>query len=261
MRSFNFNKFFLLKNESNANIVQKNLHSRIYFSFRAIQRAHAFLKSNSRYSSRPPRHLRSARCKGLHFYTRARLKCGEKKQPLLLGKTALGDHQAPAAALFRGKHSRVMFQKTQNTFTTFNFFFKKATPLVSNLEFFFLNELTVYNFKYLIANCSILNGASATASISTFLNFYLNNFFFYTKTIKNFTFTNLLSRPNSFSFVFKKFLLKTFDSGKFSIDESPLHYDSITRFLEFCSGKKIYSVFNPFMGNMLNFEEKTRCLL
>jgi hypothetical protein len=35
----------------------------------------------------------------------------------------------------------------------------------------------------------------------------------------------------------------------------------LIRFLEFCSGKKVYLKLNPFLNTNLNFNEKAQCLL
>lgn len=52
-----------------------------------------------------------------------------------------------------------------------------------------------------------------------------------------------------------------FNYKKLPSVELPLHYDCLIKFLEFCSGKNFFFSINPFMINLLTFEEQTRCLL
>ncbi len=155
----------------------------------------------------------------------------------------------------------ITYENSKNLLTNFAHIQSKILSLVSNVEFFFSNTLTITVFKFLLFKNNTFNNSKTFSTINSFLNFYFNNFYFYSKTAPSTISTNLFALNQSFNFTFKKFLIKTFSSGKFTTEESPLHYEMISRFLEFCSGKKIYATFNPFMVNLLNFEEKALCMI
>lgn len=268
LQALNLNKFFLLNRKVSNKFSQKFIfrQSRSLFInenaafFQEAFGTKTFLTPKSRYSNNThsPFILTKGKSLYTYFYT---YRYRAQKKILTSNKNRSVDRRVFALTASQNKHPLSIFQKTIDSLKNFNFFFTKEAFRISNLEFFFSNELMIYNFKFLLTERAVSNLPRSITTAASFINFYLNNFFFYSKTTKNFTFTNLFANSESFSFVFKKFLIKTFSTNKFSVEESPLHYDAICRFLEFCSGKRIYAVFNPFMTNMLDFEEKTRCLI
>jgi hypothetical protein len=56
-------------------------------------------------------------------------------------------------------------------------------------------------------------------------------------------------------------MLKIFSYSKFSITTVLWQYNTLLRFLEFCSGRKVCLKFFNFLGSTLNFSEKAQCLL
>lgn len=88
---------------------------------------------------------------------------------------------------------------------------------------------------------------------------YVNNYFFYSSN--NIFFSNNILPNEKFFYIIRKKMLKTFNYNKFSTITSVWKYNTLIRFLEFCSGKKIYLKFNTFLNNNLNFYEKTQCLM
>lgn len=166
-------------------------------------------------------------------------------------------------------------------FCFINKFKKNASPLFANLyiyknslannfsslnnNFFKLNKLEIiffifFNpifFKYSFCadkkNYIILHKSSKNILSN------LTDSFFYSYN-SNFKSTNLL--PNlTFSFVLKKKMLKIFSYSKFSIATVSWQYNTLLRFLEFCSGRKVCLKFFNFLGNTLNFSEKAQCLI
>jgi hypothetical protein len=118
--------------------------------------------------------------------------------------------------------------------------------------------------------------------------FFKYNFFFKTTLLKptpnvasNFFFTQLLqyvtaalsySKNNnslqtnvvpalSFTHVLKKNILRLFNHRKFSTATTSWHYLTIIKFLEYCSGRKIYLNLSTFLDTALDAMEKSRCLL
>lgn len=64
-----------------------------------------------------------------------------------------------------------------------------------------------------------------------------------------------------FSYALKKRILKYFDYSKFSGSTIVWQCTVLSRFLEFCSGKKVCLNFYPFLSNDLSFYEKAQCAL
>jgi len=85
-----------------------------------------------------------------------------------------------------------------------------------------------------------------------------NKYIFYSKM--NRENSNILPDKNFFFFI-KKQVLKIFSYHKFSISATPWYFNTMIRFIEYCSGKKAHVRFFTLLTNYLNFYEKTRCLM
>jgi len=85
-----------------------------------------------------------------------------------------------------------------------------------------------------------------------------NKYIFYSKMGRENS--NILPDKNFFFFV-KKQVLKVFSYHKFSISATPWYFNTMIRFIEYCSGKKAHVRFFTLLTNYLNFYEKTRCLM
>lgn len=160
------------------------------------------------------------------------------------------------------------FKKTASALFTNPYVYKNS--LVSNFSalnnnFFKLNKLEIiffifFNpvfFKYSLCT----DKKNYTILHKSFKNILFNliDSFFYSCS-SNFKSTNLL--PNlAFSFILKKKMLKIFSYSKFSISTISWQYNTLLRFLEFCSGRKVCLKFFNFLGNTLNFSEKAQCLI
>lgn len=75
-----------------------------------------------------------------------------------------------------------------------------------------------------------------------------------------FNLSNLSPRSVFKSFIFKK-LLKLFKYYKFSTNIVMWYHTFLIRFVEFCTGRKAYLRFNPFLENSLTFLDLARCAL
>lgn len=131
---------------------------------------------------------------------------------------------------------KIPFSKLELTF----FFF--SSPL------FFKISKTYKNLFKIQDSFSFFNVFSLIADSYFYSN--KNTFFF----------NNIIPSVN-FYYVVKKKMLKIFNYSKFSSSTSWVYYNSLTRFLEFCSGRKVHIKLNPFLNNDLTFEEKAQCLL
>ncbi len=120
----------------------------------------------------------------------------------------------------------------------FLFFFQ---PLFFKYSFYFLNNKNLGGFNFY-----------------KFLSYEFNDKFYYLKSSPSFS--NIMP-DNSFYYVLKKKILKVFSYSKFPSITSIWYYNTLVRFLEFCSGKKICLRIYTFLNNHLNFFEKAQCLL
>ena len=156
-----------------------------------------------------------------------------------------------------------------NKFNT-NFFYsyttkKKNTSKEKNIfnsfNFILLFYFSPLFFKYfLTSNFSINNEKAYFKRFPILKNiFFLKDFFF------NFSSTQISSNnliPDlNFNFSFKKKMLKIFNYSKFPTITTIWHYNTLVRFLEFCSGKKVFIKFFNFLITTLTFSEKAQCLI
>jgi len=65
----------------------------------------------------------------------------------------------------------------------------------------------------------------------------------------------------SFSYQLKRRVLKAFTYDTFSPNVTMWYYHTIIRFVENCTGKKVYLKFNPFIENSLTFNDLSRCYI
>lgn len=146
-----------------------------------------------------------------------------------------------------------------------NFNFKKNLLPTSRLVKFdiLLNfYFKPFFFKYfLLTSYNSSNHIKLLTQQNFFKNFlhYIKTYFFYSTT-HNFFFNNIIPNDN-FLYILKKKVIKIFSYGKFSKLTSFWHYQIIARFLEFCSGKRVFFKIYAFLSNNLNFYEKTQCIL
>ena len=131
---------------------------------------------------------------------------------------------------------------TRNTDLLFTFF--ENTTLYKYLNF--NNNLSYFNYNKTINknnNLSVVND--------------LNKQFFNSR-VNIFNKSNLI--PSTiFKYTIKRKLLKIVNFHKFSSNIIMWYYNILIRFMENCSGKKVYLKFNPFIENSLSFTDIARC--
>ena len=71
---------------------------------------------------------------------------------------------------------------------------------------------------------------------------------------------NLTPHPVFFNLVEKR-LLRIISVIRFKTNTTPWHFNTIIRFFEFCTGKKVAVKLFSFISNSLTFNEKARCLV
>lgn len=151
--------------------------------------------------------------------------------------------------------SHSSFKNKLNFFSNFYYFWNKIDLI---LIFFFKPFLfkSFLNLNSFYLNCNL---DSTLNSFREPFNSYSNSFFFYNNTIVK-ELTNLIPNQN-FQYLIKKTVIKIFDFDKFSSLTTPFYYQTLVRFLEFCSGRNVCIRFNPFLNNSLTAEERMRCFL
>lgn len=124
--------------------------------------------------------------------------------------------------------------------------------------FFYFSPLFFKYFLYSMYNKNIFK--KSFKNFPLFKNIlYLKDFFFNSNNTQ--IFANNVFPDLSFSYVFKKKMLKIFNYSKFPTITTIWHYNTLIRFLEFCSGKKVFVKFFNFLINNLTFSEKAQCLI
>jgi len=133
-----------------------------------------------------------------------------------------------------------------------------SLPASTLVLFDYLNLQTIINqpllYKYLYW-LTIPNN-ELTSQVNQSLE-SLNNHSFSTR-INLFKTTNLW--PSSFfHFTLKRKILKIFSFNKFLPNVTMWYYNILIRFMESCTGKKVFLKFNPFIENFLSFTDLARC--
>lgn len=143
--------------------------------------------------------------------------------------------------------------------------FKKSSatinPNTSYLEFFFRNTslltFVLANntlFKYVY---TLITHQTKLSLTTLLLNLNSSLFGSTSHPILN---SNLLV-TKSFSFSIQRRILKIFSYDKFSPNVTMWYYNTLIRFIENCTGKKVFVKFNPFIENSLTFNDLARCNL
>jgi hypothetical protein len=173
-------------------------------------------------------------------------------------------------------HNRYLFNKTQpqiistlktNTFSRNFFNFSKKIKNTENLKFvpiiehllFLTNNTLFFKFFFSIYDNNVNKNINFFNFFESSITTFTSNFLFFSLH-KKFKTTNILPFDN-FSFLIKKYVIKSFNFQKFPYDSSPWHCNTIIKFLEFVSGKKVYINYFTFINNTLTFYEKSRCEL
>lgn len=136
-----------------------------------------------------------------------------------------------------------------------------ATPLLlSNL--FFLNTALSkkFLFKYLLVRFKHhTNSSSYDFTINSFKTTLWNfNLFYFTNRFEILKQSNILPTP-SFSYNIRRRLLKLFIFRRFPPSISVWYFNMLVRFMEFCTGRKIYLKINPHVENNLTLLDHIQC--
>ena len=159
--------------------------------------------------------------------------------------------------------SLINFKKPSNITKVKNNFintFDTSLILLRSVDLLFNFFGSVILYKYLIFNNNLfyfnysknINKNNNLAVIND-----LNKYFFNSR-INVFNKSNLIP-SNIFKYVIKRKLLKIVNFDKFSSNIIMWYYNILIRFMENCSGRKVYLKFNPFIENSLSFNDIARC--
>lgn len=153
----------------------------------------------------------------------------------------------------RGLKSVPGLNKTNKRSTYLNKF--NVLPNFETLSLLFFKPLILKFFLYTYYN----KKCASLARFNSTLPSIVNKFLFYSRnSLANFS---NLNPDKNFIFFIKKRVIKIFNYQKFSISVTPWYFNSLVRFMEYCSGKKVYLKFYNFLNNYLDFVEKSRCLM
>jgi len=145
-------------------------------------------------------------------------------------------------------YKSIFSSKLTNYFDTL-FFFNQTEFLI----FFFLNP-TFFKFFF----SKNFSNYIFDFKLKNFLTYQNSDNFFYNI---NFNLNSNLTPTSFFFYILKKKMLQVFNYDKFPITTSIWFYETLIKFLEYCSGKKINLNLYTFLRNNLNFYEKSQCIL
>lgn len=193
-----------------------------------------------------------------HFYTSINKKIfsAKTKKPLIY---RYNEDACKKFALIRSfsdfnfkKFNKFNMNNTGKKYLTEEFLFNKFELSL----FFFYNPLF---FKYiLLSSYGTVLFNKSDSKLFKIYNFFSQKTLTYTQSKEYFN--NNLFFNEKFSYVFKKAILKALDYSKFGTNTIIWHYNLLIRFLEYCSGKKVYFRIHPFLQNHLTFFEKIQCI-
>lgn len=151
-------------------------------------------------------------------------------------------------SLDNSSYKSIFSSKLTNHLDTL-FFFNQTEFLIffflnpTFFKFFFSKNFSNYIFDFRLKN---------------FLTYQNSDNFFYNI---NFNLNANLTPALSFFYILKKKMLQVFNYDKFPITTSIWFYETLIKFLEYCSGKKVNLNLYTFLHNNLNFYEKSQCIL
>jgi hypothetical protein len=152
--------------------------------------------------------------------------------------------------------------KSKNSRSNFNvasYFNKYINFFISNqkefLIFFFHKILFFKFFVYLYFSKKYVSKLNYFYKI---LNYFNLHFIKNDNPVIN---VNNFLPTKSFFLLIKKKIFKILNHNKFNYSIAPFYNNTLIRFLENMSGKKILIKFFSFIGNTLNFTEKLTCVV
>ena len=126
-------------------------------------------------------------------------------------------------------------------------------PCFSNwiIKLPFIKQTTVTPYLVLlyILNPWLLTPLTQSLSTNTIMLSFTKNL----QLNSNFTYSNL--QPHTcFNYIISKKILSLFSTNKIREDIIPLYYNTLIRFMEHCSGKKIFIQLYPFLNQNVTYD-------
>jgi hypothetical protein len=146
------------------------------------------------------------------------------------------------SSLFRNSSSREIISSDISTFQNLT-----SLPLFVFLYFFYLPKKEGNTFGLVNQHNQLFKTFSNNLSLH-----------FFSDPLNGFTTSNLHPLVSFKKYISRK-LLKLFKFHRFSKNVTMWYYNMLIRFLEFCTGKKIYLKLNPFLENYVTFADLARC--
>ena len=159
---------------------------------------------------------------------------------------------------------------TKRTVSISRQYLSKATPsnILLPLSQTILNDVRLINqlynnpllFKYLFFNNGNRNNNIHSFFSKTSVSHVLKDLTRFNFSSRLTFYQNSNMWPASiFKYAVRRKILKVFTYNKFLPNVTMWYYNTLIRFMENCSGKKVYLKFNPFIENSLTFSDLARC--
>lgn len=154
-------------------------------------------------------------------------------------------------------------QYTQHSNTTLNHLCAEDKPLLGKVSMgllytnpLFMKTALTYNFffKYVTTRSLFQRKAFNNTSLLE-LNQLFHPYSTPSKHVTN------LAVSSSFTYELQRRLVKSFESSRWSAKVSPWYLNTLVRFMEHCSGKKVLLKLNPFIENSLTYTDLAKCTM
>lgn len=158
---------------------------------------------------------------------------------------------------FKGNNIDLLPKHTSNSF---NYLTPPSNLILNDERFIHQLYCNPTLFKYFLWNQSTLNRQVErifSPKLLTPLLTDLGKFNFSTRS--NFYTNSNLWPLTLFKYSIKRKILKLFTYYKFLPNVSLWYNSTLVRFMESCSGRKVYLKFNPFIENSLTYQDLARC--
>jgi len=155
-------------------------------------------------------------------------------------------------------HSTALIQNKHMNFLNTNI----SHHLLTNM--FFLNHLLLQSslIKYfLIQSSTLLNSSNYNLTHSSLKLIFHNITLFYFNTRLDIIQKSNLYPTQFFNYSLKRRLVKLFVFRRFSAQTSVWYFNMLIRFMEFCTGRKIYLKLDPHVENNLTYLDQIQCQL
>ena len=237
-----FKKYFLYKNRKFKKGSFVNQYRNIFFTLKKVIRTRSQEHLNFLWQKKKANWSSKRKSEVQFFNAFLKLPLTQKKLNLKLNKTLTADNKKILTFL-PFNYNLLHLQKKLKSITP-----AALNPCILKLPVTSLQLSLLY-----ILQPWLLNTLTNPATFKNNSEFLLRKFSMTT----DLSYTNLQPHK-SFSYITSKKILSLFSTNKIREDIIPLYYNTLIRFMEHCSGKKIFIQLYPFLNQNITYDYVVR---